>query len=372
MSPYYHKSFKDGELPKTTSPVLPPNEFGPTFSFEIQSGRCRFTKSLPIPGMRRGGGIRGDVTICTDASRRRLMQRFASLDYDKLAEWGCKCYWVTLTTPRAYWEDVEGVYKALRKFHDRLEYSQRETDYKGAFVRRELGGKNGALHYHACIFGGEGITKAWLRENWAACLGYEGKDLQVHVESADDPKRIAKYMSKYCSKAGYEGKEYASAAARKSAERSFSAAAEGEKECSEGEGEGASLTEAHNVGKQRNAYTGGRWWYIWGASALPWGEILTIEGLDAQQIANRMKRFFRRWRLQATGRRIDAEMKMPGIAFRTWTPHYLEKFDTFVHRLKRDRGGGFTLLLSPDLIYEFVKAALYSMNAQDAYCSSEL
>ena len=293
----------------------------------------------------------------TNASRLRFMQRFASLDFVALEEAGTVFWWVTLTTPQEYWDRVDFVYsKALRRFHDRLEYCQRDTDYLGAFVRRELGGKNGALHYHLCIIGGKGITAGWLREVWGECLEYEGeKRLQVHVEEVTKAERIAKYMSKYCCKAGYEGKERPEAS-RKSAERPFS-------EASGAGPESASLTEAHNVGKQGNAYTGSRWWYIWGAKAMPWGELITVEGLDALQIAKRLRRIFRRWRLQVAMQRFDRKNKLPGFANRHWSPAYFEADDVFFQRLKRDRGGGFSLLVSPELLQRMVDAAAYAESA---------
>lgn len=342
----------------TSGNATEPKSYGLAVSLEIQSGRFCFKKSGGAPSKNKGGGTRGVIDECSNASRVRLMRRFASLDYEKLGEMGCSFFWVTLTTPQEYWDDVEGVYKALRRFHDRLDYSQRDTGYLGAFVRRELGGKNGALHYHLCIIGGAGITKAWLRENWGECLGYQGeKLLQVHVEEVTDAQRISKYMSKYCSKAGYDGKprqgepgfcELASNAG------SPAGAESGEI----GEDGSASLTEAHNVG---NHYTGGRWWYVWGDKTLPWGEITTLEGLDAEQLAQRLKRIFRRWRVKMAMERVDRQMKSPHFAFRHFSPKQFRALDHFSEWLRINKGGGFTLLLSPDLMFSFIRAAAYGV-----------
>jgi hypothetical protein len=274
------------------------------------------------------------------------MQEFASLDYAELESRGVPFWWVTLTTPREYWHRLEYVYRALRRFHDRLDYCQSDRGYLGAFVRRELGSLNGVLHYHLVIVGGEGITTGWLREVWRECLRYEGeKRLRVSSELVQSAERIARYMSKYCSKAGYEGKD--TVAVSDSAEP-------------ESNGDGASLSEAHNVGNGETGYTGGRWWYVWGRKSLPWGDLIVIQGLDAVQIANRMKRIFRRWRQQVAMQTFDRKNKSAGFAFRNFTPKVFRKFDGFFRRLRRDRGGGFTVLVSPGLLERMLDAAAYA------------
>lgn len=333
------------------------------YSVEIQSGRFCFRRTGAVPGKNKGGGTRGAIVECSGASRLRLMQRFASLDYEKLVEMGVSFFWCTLTTPREYWEDVEGVYRALRRFHDRLEYSQRGKGYLGAFVRRELGGLNGALHYHLCIVGGEGITRAWLQEAWTACLRYEGpKPVRVSVEEVTDAYRISKYMSKYCSKAGYEGKprkaELEVCELASQIRASLTAAG-----VDFGEIESASLSEAHNVG---NAYTGGRWWYVWGDKSLPWGEITTLDGLDAKQLAQRIKRMFRRWRVKLAMERNDRKQGVPGFSFRHHSPKQFMNEDRFSRWLRTMGGGGFTVLLSPDLMFQFIRAAAYGVQCQRA------
>jgi hypothetical protein len=220
----------------------------------------------------------------------------------------------------------------------------------GAFVRRELGSLNGALHYHLVIIGGKGINVGWLRKTWRECLRYEGeKMLRVSCEEVADCERISRYMAKYCSKAGYEGKE-------RPAQVVDSASSEPE---SQGLG-CASLSEAHNVGNPSTGYTGGRWWYVWGASKLPWGEIISVEGLDAVQIANRLKRFFRRWRQQVAMRTLDRKTQKRGFANSCFNPRSFRRGDRFVERLGNDRGGGFTILASPSFIELLVDAAAYA------------
>lgn len=351
MSGVYHSENRNSNINLHTKCAVVGNDTHDSRpSLEMQSGRFRFKKPIKAGTVRRGGGRRGRVGICTNASRLRFMQKFASLDFSVLELLGVTFFWVTLTTPREYWDREAYVYGALRRFHDRLDYSQADNGYLGAFVRRELGSLNGALHYHLVIVGGKGINVAWLRTAWGECLRYEGqKLLRVSCEEVADTERIARYMAKYCSKAGYEGKE-------RTVRALDSASPEPESEGTDG----ASLSEAHNVGNTLNGYTGGRWWYVWGASKLPWGETITVVGLDALQIANRLRRIFRRWRAQVSMRTMDRKQRCPGMACRYFVPKQFSRLDGFVKRLRRDRGGGFTVLMSPDLVELMVDAAAYA------------
>ena len=286
----------------------------------------------------------------SDASRRRFMGKFASLDYEALARSGVSMWFITLTTPEEYWHREGFVYQALRRFRDRLSYSQAEHGYVGAFVRRERGGKRGMLHYHLVIIGGA-INAFPVADAWSRSLGYEGT-VRVDVQVLDTAERVGKYLSKYCSKVGYEGKRSPSAVVETASSEPVSTTAEG-----------APLSEAHNVG---NGYTGGRWWYVWGEDALPWGEVITIVGEDAKAIAKALRRIFRRWRVQkqaeawAKREKWSVRRAMTLVSVRQW-----EKWDSFGEFLRRGGGGGFTFLLAPDLLQRMVDAACLAVAGKE-------
>lgn len=331
----------DSPLPSPPSKPSPPRQYGIGDTVEVQSGRFKYAK--PIPGgasMRRGGGKRGVVVEMSNASRRRFMESMASLDYVQLAAMGCLFHFVTLTTCPEFWEKTEHVYRALRRFRDRLTYHAAEAGYLGAFVRRELGEKNGMLHYHLVVIGGEKFSRAWLSSVWTRCLGAD-KPIMVHVSETTDPNRLSKYISKYCSKAAYEGK-------RRAAVGSDSAEPE--------TNDGASLTEAHTVGNQSaDGYTGGRWWYVWGENNLPWAETTTLYGADARALGNRVRRIFRRWKIEKLRQAIDRKT-CPGFALRHFSLKQIAVGDRFLDFMQKS-AGGFTVLLPPELMERVVVSA---------------
>lgn len=305
---------------------------------EVQGGRVTF--KVPAPGgVRKGGGVRGRVKGMSDSSRRRLMAKFASLDYSLLASSGVRLWFITLTTPEVYWADELGVYKALRRFRDAMEYQQQGKGYLGAFVRRERGGKRGMLHYHMVVVGGAfcmgEVSVLWTRSLRSEVI------VRVDVQHLDTAARVAKYLSKYCSKVGYEGKG--------SGEGPDIALPNG-KQCS---GPCASLSEAHNVGKQ---YTGGRWWYIWGESVLPWAIPFSIRGDEGKAIAKRFRRIFRRWRLSKIAESFDRSVGRVGFCLSQCSLRGLAKSDKYGEFLRRS-SSGFTFFLSPDLLERMLDAS---------------
>jgi len=297
---------------------------------ELQGGRLRF--QVPIEsGNRKGGGIRGAVFGMSEASRRRFMQKFASCDFESLGE--TPVYFLTLTTPECFWEASRSVQEALTRFRKRLEYAFLPSGYLGAFVRRELGGKRGMLHYHLVVVGGKGVTRKWVRRAWTDCLRYENGLVRCDSELVDSAERVSKYLAKYCSKAAYEGSSRGSAS------------------------EGASLSKAHNWRKPPF----GRWWFIWGAERLPWADRVVIRGEDARQIAKRVKRLYRRWRVQKFRERVLGESPEARAAFGNkslkWWATRAEM--RFCESLRRS-GGGCNICLSPALLNQMVDAASLS------------
>lgn len=345
---------------------LLPGELG----LEVQSGRVRFQK--PVKGrIIKGGAVRGKVALMSDASRRRLMAKFASLDYEKLASSGTPLWFITLTTPPAFWKDTRGVYLALRRFRDSLEYDHEETGYIGALVRRELGAKSGMLHYHMVVVGGS-FTPAQVSDLWTRSLR-SPVPVRVDVQALETAERVAKYLSKYCSKVGYDGKE-----------REAVPALDATRVVPGGTAQAPPLSEAHNVGNTSGTdYTGGRWWYIWGASRLPWGRMMMFFGAEAYKVAAAFKRIFKKWLVEKKIKRDVAGFRkilglgplvrqtpafewggieFPGIEcsalllMRGKSRRKLEQEIPFVAFLGRSHVG-YTFLLSPDLLQKMLQAA---------------
>lgn len=333
----YHYDF-DSASSESDSCFLPEKTEG----IEVQGGRLTYKRTGPGGP---GGGLRGRVKGMSDASRRRLMGVFASLDWGKLIAAAIPFHFVTLTTPEVYWADERGVFKALQRFRKRL--YRGFPGFLGAFVRRERGAKRGMLHYHLITVGARGLSAAWVQAAWSESLRYEGK-VRVDVQLPEDPNRVAKYLSKYCAKVGYDG-----------AYRPGGGVPSG----GTGSVDPAPLSKAHNW---PDGCTGGRWWYVWGKELLPWGVAYTLLGEDGRGIAKRVRRIFRRWRaskvreaykkkhfgsweMELFWRRADWQTSV-----KRWS-----SFDRFCTSLGRGGGRGFTLLLSPELLERFLEAAAY-------------
>ena len=352
-----------------------------------QGGMIRFEK--PEPGRKAPPVKRGTVGEFSPQSRRRLMRWLASRDWDLLAAKETPIHFITLTTTTEHFARPAFCYRALRRFHDVL---ASQASFLGAVFKREYGSKNGALHYHGVVFGVEpsDFTTGHLRDVWTRCMrwtappGAKLSTLIVDVEEVKDAQRVAKYISKYCAKIGYEGM------ARKQAEGT----GEGAPGCP-GDRGGApspvrSLSNAHNVGNDGNTltenyedehdsqgYNGSRYWYVWGdvpegegVEWLPPGDELKPGAI--KKFATRIRRVFRKWRevlWKAAMRKALREMSY----FKTAPADCERQIAKAFTREKRKRfskeGGqkgafaflngnrGFTLLAEPKLLDKCVKAA---------------
>ncbi len=340
-----------------------PDDFLPdgVEGLEIQGGRVTYRKPVKV-GERKGGGVRGRVKGMSDASRRRLMSKFASLGWEQLIALGVPFHFVTLTTPEEYWTDVKRVYLALRRFRRLLRAHYGSRGYLGAFVRRERGQARGMLHYHLITVGAAGLSPAWVTSTWSKCLAYEGR-VRCDVQFPENPKNVAKYLSKYCSKAGYEG-------AIRPPEGGQNTSSEGSAALDGGE----TLSKAHNgTVDGESEYTGGRWWYVWGADLLPWSACYAVTGDDGKQLAKRLRRLFRRWSVQVLQRRTFKRCEMhPDLlamlkskSVRWWSRLADMRFCESLRRY----GGGFTFLLAPDLLDRFLEcAAMAEIYKREEWC----
>lgn len=342
MREVYHSQKPDGNI---NSETIRKGVRDHSSSVEVQGGRFSF-KVPGAPG-RKGGGKRGKVDECSNASRRRLMATFAQLDYEALVSKGSQFHWVTLKTTPEYWDKPLEVLDALERLQARLWYWFGRWGYLGAILRKEYGEKNGMLHFHGVFIGG-GMSAAWFREAWCECLGYTGpRKNMVHYKETTDPALVAKYMCKYCSKAAYDGRvRHGSSVETPIPEESST-----EETC-------ASLLDAHNSRNRTNACTGGRWWYVWGKNRLPWAQVVTILQDDARAIAKRVRRIFKRWRIDKLRLATDRKHNSPGYTFRAgWTMKHMARSDRFIEFLRKS-AGGFTILVPPDLLEKMVCAAV--------------
>jgi len=276
----------------------------------------------------------------SSGSRRRLMCKFASLDWNRLACEETPIWFITLTTPIEYWDSQLEVYRGLRRFADCLQYRFGHEEHFGAFVRQERGSKRGMLHYHIVLIGASECNTSrfrhWVRVNWTRALRYEGGLVRVDVQPVDNAQRVGKYLSKYCVKVGYEGAGPAGSDASDPA----------------GAGAGSeTLSKAHNVGN--GGYTGGRSWYVWGSASLPWAEVELIVD-DSVALAKRVRRIFRRWlvsKVQERNRRLLGRHAAGQIPVKR-----IAKALPFFEFL-RSGAGGFTLLASPSMLELCLDAA---------------
>jgi len=342
------KSHMDGEK---LSEFLSEGESG----VEWQAGRLTF-KKCSGKGGHKGGGIRGRVTVMSSESRRRLMGKFASIDFVALAASKTPIHFVTLTTPMEYWTRQKDVYLAVRRFREWMQYNYSHRGYLGGFCRRELGGKRGMLHYHLILFGCDSLAASAVSKAWSAALRYDGR-VRVDVQHPESAVRVGKYLSKYCSKVGYEGKTSAPEGATNTLVGAGSPS-----------GADAPLSKAHNGGNTYESYTGGRWWYVWGEENLPWGESMTFTGDFGKALGNRVRRIFRRWLAEKVRSRWIADCKKKGLwhsptvrrQVMGFSVKQLTKYDRFAEYLSRG-GGGYSLFASPELLQQMVDCASWSM-----------
>lgn len=304
-------------------------------SLNLQGGKL--TYHLPVGSAgRRGGGIRGKVTECSDASRRRLARKFAALDWAQLALALTPIWFVTLTTSEEIWNDHRRAYMGLRRVRD---WITSRPGFVGAFCRKELGGKNGMLHYHLVVVGIPGFARLLpeLRRCWQRGIGCE-KTWRVEIDEVNTAERASKYLSKYCAKAANWGR-----------------------------GEGADLSKAHNVDSSGQGYTGNRWWYVWGEDSLPWAEPLDVFLGEGGAVAKRIRRVFRKWLKVKIREALFREFPKASGELKACIERCAKRQERegFAEWLRSNRAG-FTILASPTLISQIVQYAVQASLEQSA------
>jgi hypothetical protein len=229
-----------------------------------------------IQGSRRGGGLRGSIGPFTQSARRRYMLQLASLDWERILAEEIPFYFITLTTPSEIWGQGARIYKALDKVR---RFLKNQPGYQWANVRRELGKKNGMVHYHLLVFGATFVEEdnqvCELSKLWTSALDVHdlpgiiknGGVASTTIERATDVN-VERYLTKYCSKAAYEDKEDAPL------------------------GEARKNEDTQPSGAWLSTHNGHRWTYTWGNPLL--SPSVSHDYEDGRSVAMHVKRIWRK------------------------------------------------------------------------------
>ena len=125
------------------APLVPKAADGPHITSAVGASWSKLAFGRG-PGRRGGGGLRGEITEFSKASRRRLMQLLNSINREEAP----LPYFVTLTYHETWPKDRQGRKAHMDAFQKRLE---RALGKFAAVWRLEFQ-KRGAPHYHLLIF----------------------------------------------------------------------------------------------------------------------------------------------------------------------------------------------------------------------------
>ena len=160
-----------------------------------QGGRVSLHVPSPDDGKDKGGGLRGKVFGRSRASRRRLMDSFAVMDWTQYQ--GALFVGLSFPDPMPSMKQRRRMLNNLRKWLER-----RYADLV-ALWSIEYGERTGRFHYHLMILQTEAIPIAELQAEWTRLGGGVPDDSDNSVDIEFVPaERVARYLSKYCSKAG--------------------------------------------------------------------------------------------------------------------------------------------------------------------------
>ena len=152
------------------------------------------------------GGVRGKVKQFSKASRKRMLELFASLDSQELKTRGAA--FLTLTYGQE-WHDPDRAKQHLYALMKRI--GRRQSMDAPAFVWKMEPQKRGAPHFHIVILGwkrtadGWPITKDDFAQMWAEVIGERYLDHSTgagvapftRIEHIRSWKRLVHYVSKY-------------------------------------------------------------------------------------------------------------------------------------------------------------------------------
>jgi len=168
-------------------------------SVEAQGRLLKCRVIVPFAAkINRSTSVRGDVTMFTRKSRKRLLERAARLDSSK------GCTFITLTYGQQFPLDSL-IYKAhLFAFLKRI----RRLHPAASGVWRLEFQKRGAPHFHLMLYNCPYIPKAVIAKMWSEVIGDEYCDHSVtpsrppmtRIEWCGSPKKVTYYLSKYVAK----------------------------------------------------------------------------------------------------------------------------------------------------------------------------
>jgi hypothetical protein len=145
----------------------------------------------------RGGGPRGAVRSFSRASRKRLIELFATL------KGGEKAVMITLTYGQ-HWPSPSASKDHLRTFLQRI---RRRWPHVSAIWRLEFQ-RRGAPHYHIILFNIPFLPKQDVAAAWHSVIGDEYADWSqgdprapfTRIEAIKSRRRLIAYVSKYVAK----------------------------------------------------------------------------------------------------------------------------------------------------------------------------
>jgi len=172
------------------------------FSFRVQGSLLRVSfRRLRSSG---SGGVRGEITEFTPASRKRLLDTFATID---LARCGRPIF-VTLTYGQC-WPDNE---TAKRHLDTLLKRFRRRFPLCSCIWKLEFQSR-GAPHFHLIFFNLPFYSKVSLARAWAAVIGHAFCDLSgdsprppfTRIERLQSARKAFVYLCKYMAKKADDG-----------------------------------------------------------------------------------------------------------------------------------------------------------------------
>lgn len=147
-----------------------------------------------------GGGIRGEVTEFSRASRKRMIDTLAKIDSNLIRPKGKPPLFITLTYVKNQTDGREAK-RDLDVFVKRL---KRITEDVSIVWRMEQQ-KRGAIHFHLMVFGLEKTVihskdqKVGLQDHWSQVTGEESKN-SLDVDRIRSYNGVMYYASKYMAK----------------------------------------------------------------------------------------------------------------------------------------------------------------------------